>query len=162
MCTLWERLFFFLLNSKIDDMWVIHVSQIINSIKNIFHMGYFKSQRQITLSRSKSLRSRFDFGLEYHGSEGSIFTCMHSVIILLSYVFISKKKKWWTRNKFIIYYADYQDPKFIDILIYFKSSFLFYSLLGIAVATSIFGPAIAFGIGGYFSRMYVTLEGKWI
>ncbi|XP_056013637.1 solute carrier organic anion transporter family member 2B1-like isoform X2 [Ostrea edulis] len=29
---------------------------------------------------------------------------------------------------------------------------------GIAVATSIFGPAIAFGIGGYFSRMYVTLE----
>lgn len=55
-------------------------------------MGYFKSQRQITLSRSKSLRSRFDFGLEHHGSEGSIFTCMHSVIILLSYVFISKKK----------------------------------------------------------------------
>lgn len=76
------------------------------------------------------------------------------------YLFL--KKKWWTRNKFIIYYADYQDPKFIDILIYFKSSFLFYSLLGIAVATSIFGPAIAFGIGGYFSRMYVTLEGKWI
>lgn len=61
-------------------------------------MGYFKSQRQITLSRSKSLRSRFDFGLEYHGSEGSIFTCMHSVIILLSYAFISKKKKKFKKN----------------------------------------------------------------
>ncbi|XP_061177420.1 solute carrier organic anion transporter family member 2B1-like [Saccostrea echinata] len=32
----------------------------------------------------------------------------------------------------------------------------FYS--GIAIASSIFGPAIAFGLGGYFSRLYITLE----
>jgi hypothetical protein len=34
-------------------------------------------------------------------------------------------------------------------------------LAGIAIASSVFGPAIAFGVGGYFSRMYVTLEGKF-
>ncbi|XP_048769793.1 solute carrier organic anion transporter family member 2B1-like isoform X2 [Ostrea edulis] len=28
----------------------------------------------------------------------------------------------------------------------------------IAIATSIFGPALAFGVGGYFSKIYVTLE----
>jgi hypothetical protein len=33
-------------------------------------------------------------------------------------------------------------------------------ILGIAIATSIFGPALAYGIGGYFSRMYITLEGS--
>ncbi|XP_061186974.1 solute carrier organic anion transporter family member 2B1-like [Saccostrea echinata] len=32
----------------------------------------------------------------------------------------------------------------------------FYS--GIAIASSFFGPAIAFGLGGYFSRLYITLE----
>ncbi|XP_056014355.1 solute carrier organic anion transporter family member 2B1-like isoform X1 [Ostrea edulis] len=30
----------------------------------------------------------------------------------------------------------------------------------IAIATSIFGPALAFGVGGYFSKIYVTLEGS--
>ncbi|XP_056014356.1 solute carrier organic anion transporter family member 2B1-like [Ostrea edulis] len=28
----------------------------------------------------------------------------------------------------------------------------------IAIATSVFGPALAFGVGGYFSKIYVTLE----
>jgi hypothetical protein len=37
----------------------------------------------------------------------------------------------------------------------------FHPKLGIAIATSIFGPVIAFGVGGYFSRIYVTLEGNF-
>ncbi|XP_069105984.1 solute carrier organic anion transporter family member 3A1-like [Argopecten irradians] len=34
--------------------------------------------------------------------------------------------------------------------------------LGIIMALSIFGPAIAFGLGGFFSKVYVTLEDVYI
>jgi len=33
---------------------------------------------------------------------------------------------------------------------------------GIIIGSSIFGPAIAFGLGGLFSRIYVTLEGTHV
>ena len=35
-------------------------------------------------------------------------------------------------------------------------------ITGVIVAIGILGPALAFGIGGVFSNMYVTLEGKYI
>ena len=33
--------------------------------------------------------------------------------------------------------------------------------LGIITGLSIFGPAVAYGLGGVFSQIYVTLEGKY-
>ena len=38
---------------------------------------------------------------------------------------------------------------------------LFAFIAGIIAGVGIFGPAIAFSLGGVFSRIYVTLEGKY-
>jgi hypothetical protein len=38
---------------------------------------------------------------------------------------------------------------------------IFIHILGILSSAGIFGPAVAFAQGGLFSRLYVTLEGKY-
>ena len=39
--------------------------------------------------------------------------------------------------------------------------YIFICVLGILSSAGIFGPAVAFALGGLFSRLYVTLEGKY-
>lgn len=37
--------------------------------------------------------------------------------------------------------------------------YIHYSFAGIITCITIFGPAMAYGLGGFFSQIYVTLEG---
>jgi len=37
--------------------------------------------------------------------------------------------------------------------------FLGFPIAGIIVASAVLGPALAYGLGGYFSKLFVTLEG---
>ena len=48
----------------------------------------------------------------------------------------------------------------IKVFLFSLFTCFLFVILGIITGLSIFGPAVAYGLGGVFSQIYVTLEGR--